>query len=101
MTRIFGILIAVLFLSVGHTASAQDSSELLKKAQDGDAEAQYNLGVCLLLRRGVEQDYAEAVKWDRLAAEQGHAVRNTILVLPTPTAKVLSKTTLKRSSGGA
>ena len=44
MTRIFGILIAVLFLSVGHTASAQDSSELLKKAQDGDAEAQYNLG---------------------------------------------------------
>jgi len=37
MTRIFSILIAVLFLSVGQTASAQDSSELLKKAQDGDA----------------------------------------------------------------
>ena len=41
MTRIFSILIAVLFLSVGQTASAQSpgySSELLKRAQDGDAE---------------------------------------------------------------
>ncbi len=48
---------------------------------------------------GVEQDYVEAVKWYRLAAEQGNAVRKTILVMPTPTAKVLSKITLKRSSG--
>ena len=32
MTRIFGILIAVIFLSVGQTASAQDG-ELLKRAQ--------------------------------------------------------------------
>ena len=56
MTRIFGILIAVLFLSVGHTASAQDSSELLKKAQDGDAEAQYNLGDAYYYGTGVEQD---------------------------------------------
>ena len=64
MTRIFGILIAVLFLSVGQTASAQDS-ELLKKAQDGDAEAQFSLGAA------------------------------------TTMAKVLSKITLKRSSGFA
>ena len=71
MTRIFGILIAVLFLSVGHTASAQDS-ELLKKAQDGDAEAQFYLGVAYSNGEGVEQDYAVAVKWLRLAAEQGY-----------------------------
>ena len=38
MTRLLSVLIAVFFLSVGHTASAQYSSELLKKAQDGDAE---------------------------------------------------------------
>ena len=28
---------------------------------------------------GVPQDYAEAVKWYRLAAEQGYAEHNTIL----------------------
>jgi len=60
MTRIFGILIAVLFLSVGHTASAQDS-ELLKKAQDGDAEAQFALGRAYDYGEGVEQDFAEKV----------------------------------------
>ena len=52
MTRIFGTLIAVFFLSVGHTASAQDS-ELLKRAQDGDAEAQTSSWWCLLLGKTV------------------------------------------------
>ena len=28
---------------------------------------------------GVPQDYAEAVKWFRLAAEQGHACAQTLL----------------------
>ena len=72
MTRIFGILIAVLFLSVGHTASGQDS-ELLKKAQDGDADAQVSLGYDYLFGMNVEQDSAEAVKWWQMAAEQGNA----------------------------
>ncbi|MDB4770771.1 SUMF1/EgtB/PvdO family nonheme iron enzyme [bacterium] len=46
-------------------------------ANAGNVDAQYNLGV--LYGRGawkhfdVPQDYAEAVKWLRLAAEQGHA----------------------------
>ena len=73
MTRIFGIMIAVLFLSVGHTASAQFSSELLNKAQGGDAEAQSALGDIYYYGEGVEQDYAEAVKWWQMAAEQGNA----------------------------
>ena len=72
MTRIFGILIAVFFLSVGHTASAQ-YSELLKRAQDGDAEAQTRLGGAYYSGNGVEQDFVEAIKWYRLAAEQGYA----------------------------
>ena len=72
MARIFGILIAVLFLSVGHTASAEYSSELLKRAKDGDAEAQFALGDAYLSGNGVDQSDAEGLKWYRLAAEQGN-----------------------------
>ena len=39
-------------------------------AEQGDASAQYNLGVMYITGQGVPQDYAEAVKWLRLAAEQ-------------------------------
>jgi uncharacterized protein len=42
-------------------------------AEQGDAEAQYNLGVMYEQGQGVIQDYGEAVKWYRLAAEQGDA----------------------------
>ena len=44
-----------------------------KAAEQGFAEAQYNLGVCYYHGLGVEPDYSEAVKWWRQAAEQGHA----------------------------
>ena len=57
----------------GETASAQYSSELLRRAQDGDVDAQYSVGDAYYYGEGVEQDYAEAVKWYRLAAEQGNA----------------------------
>ena len=42
-------------------------------AEQGDASAQYNLGVMYMNGYGVVQDYAEAVKLYRLAAEQGYA----------------------------
>ena len=42
-------------------------------AEQGDAVAQYNLGLMYNDGEGVPQDYAEAVKWYRLAAEQGYA----------------------------
>ena len=38
-----------------------------------DASAQNNLGDCYYYGNGVEQDYAEAVKWYRKAADQGEA----------------------------
>jgi len=41
-------------------------------AEQGDAIAQYNLGGMYQLGRGVPKDNKEAVKWFRLAAEQGH-----------------------------
>ena len=42
-----------------------------KAAEQGNKQAQYNLGVCYESGRGVPQDYSEAVKWYRKAAEQG------------------------------
>jgi len=45
----------------------------LPLAEQGDAEAQYNLGVMYEHSLGVPQDYKEAFKWYRLAAEQGDA----------------------------
>jgi len=42
-------------------------------AEQGDAQAQYNLGVLYDNGRGVPQDNAEAMKWYRKAADQGDA----------------------------
>ena len=41
-------------------------------AEQGDANAQYALGVMFDTGEGVPQDYAEALKWYRRAAEQGN-----------------------------
>ncbi len=42
-------------------------------AEQGDADAQFNLGVMYDIGQGVAQDYAEAAKWYRRGAEQGDA----------------------------
>ena len=42
-------------------------------AAQGNALAQFNLGVIYHFGKGVVQDYAEAVKWYKLSAAQGHA----------------------------
>lgn len=42
-------------------------------AAQGNAIAQYNLGVMYHDGKGVPKDYAEAMKWYRLAANQGGA----------------------------
>ena len=50
-----------------------DQIDRQRRAEQGDASAQINLGVMYATARGVPQDDAEAVRWFRLAAEQGHA----------------------------
>ena len=42
-------------------------------AEQGDAVAQFNLGVLYAKGKGVPQDHAEAVRWYRRAADQGNA----------------------------
>jgi uncharacterized protein len=56
-----------------------DFEETKALAEQGDASAQYNLGVMYEYGKGVPEDDAEAVKWFRLAAEQGDATAQTAL----------------------
>ena len=70
-------VIVVLSLLPAYSASAKDRATieaLTEKALYGDAEAQNKLG--LMYERGeggLNKNYDEAVKWYRLAAEQGYA----------------------------
>lgn len=47
--------------------------EIRSRAELGEEEAQYRLGVAYHTGEGVLKDDVEAVRWYRLAAEQGHA----------------------------
>ena len=47
--------------------------EFHKAAEQGNAEAQYHLGLMYYLGKGVVQDDVEAVKWFTKAAQQNHA----------------------------
>ncbi len=60
--------------TTGDTSEISDAiAELMKRAEQGDASAQDNLGSMYYNGRGVSQDYKEALRWYRAAAEQGDA----------------------------
>ena len=83
----FGMLLlsaAVMILTVRLTvASELDSLKAAGRCRkpyrgrhgraQGDAKAQYSLGYMYDFGEGVPQNDAEAVRWYRMAAEQGHA----------------------------
>ena len=48
-------------------------AEIRAIAKQGDAEAQYTVGEMYDYGESVQEDYAEAMKWFRLAADQGYA----------------------------
>lgn len=48
-------------------------SEVLKRAQAGDPNAQNELGILYSEGRGLPQNYLEAKDWFKKAADQGHA----------------------------
>jgi TPR repeat protein len=73
-----------LLFFVALTASgfaANDFAATKKKAESGDATAQYELGWMYQFSVGAPEDSAEAVKWYRLAADQGHSVAQVTLGL--------------------
>ena len=51
----------------------KDMKNILAGALNGNADAQYNLGIMYASGLGVIQDYNEAVKWFRLSSSQGNA----------------------------
>ena len=61
-------------LSQEDLVEASFSRGYLKSAEQGDADAQCNLGLCYEYGDGVEKDFREAVRWYRKSAEQGNAV---------------------------
>lgn len=71
--------------SFGHTDDKTVSPEAVRRlAEDGDAEAQYQLGLrCYLGKGGEKRDPAQAVKWFARAAGQGQvlAMRNLADIL--------------------
>ena len=58
---------------VSYVYAFEDLTTTQQRAEQGDAEAQYNLGVRYHFGEGVAQDDQQAVAWFRKAAEQGHA----------------------------
>jgi TPR repeat protein len=62
-----------LYLLSGAFSYADNFSDTKALAEQGDADAQNDLGVMYDNGNGVPQDHAEAAKWFRKAAERGLA----------------------------
>jgi uncharacterized protein len=60
-------------------AYAAAFKECLPPAKEGDASAQDDLGVLYSEGQGVPQDYQEAARWFRLAADQGNTLAQASL----------------------
>ena len=86
--KTFGVCVAIFLLPLSGCSENKNSTpgksgpfplapnefeRTLEGANAGDAMAQYNLGVVYDDGHGVPEDDVEAVKWYRLAAEQGVA----------------------------
>ena len=56
-----------------------DIPGLTVKAEQGDAEAQYQLGAAYAQGQGITNSYAEAAKWYGRAADQGQAAAQAAL----------------------
>ncbi len=52
---------------------------LIKRAEKGAAEAQYNLGLMMVVGEGVEKDLKKGIEWMEQAATNGHELSAHIL----------------------
>ena len=73
---LMGIAPALILAMFVLSSCSLDSSlaELKQKAMEGDAGAQFRVGLMHSTGEGMIQDQAEAARWYRAAAEQGHAL---------------------------
>ena len=63
MNRCIAAVAVLVALAVGAQAQTPEIDALRARAEQGDADAQHNLGVMYATGRGVPQDDAEAVRW--------------------------------------
>ena len=66
----FVLLLFIPFVSIFGSTLIET---LKKSAEQGEAEAQFNLGVMYDFGEGVPQDYKQALYWYKKSAEQGYA----------------------------
>ncbi len=86
---ILGLVIGSMVSLEGVAQEVDDTAASLRAAaEQGDASAQYNLGVMYLEGQGVKQDNVEAYAWIRTAAAQGRSgtleIRAALLREMTP-----------------
>lgn len=67
------LLAAFLAATFPSRAQLSDFAELSAKAAQGNAEAQFKLGVKYHYGEGVPQDYSESLKWFQKSADQNYA----------------------------
>lgn len=65
-------LVTVLAFDLCGSYAEGSIDEIRRPAEQGNAEAQYYLGMCYYGGTGVPQDFSEAAKWFHLAAEKGN-----------------------------
>jgi len=76
---VFVIVLSLALMNVGvvladaATPSAEQIQRWQKAAEQGDATAQYNLGIAYTIGAGVKLNHVTAVKWYLKAASQGNA----------------------------
>ena len=79
-------------------ANSGDYATALKEwrplAGQGDAAAQFYLGVMYYNGHGIAQDYEQAVYWYRLAAEQGNVNAQYYFPNPHVTLQLVSSTSI-------
>ena len=85
VVMLFWSMVGAADLEAGRTALDQAEyatghAELLSDAEAGNAEAQYELGDIYERGEGVPADEQEAMKWYRMAADQGHALAGLNLI---------------------
>ena len=60
--------------TTGDTSEVSDNiADLMAKAEQGDADAQFNLGFMYLMGEVIPLDYKEAFRWYRASAVQGNS----------------------------
>jgi len=73
--RLFRVILsaAAMLAVMACSSPSSEKDNVFRRAEKGDANAQFVLGLKYDTGKGVRQDYAEAAKWYRKAAEQGYA----------------------------